>query len=280
TVKTSDNTKVMKWWDRETRPNFKNDVVLPDQFTIEFDLYFEGPPRTGYGYKINFYRKGSAAIQNFIDIGYWAMRVAGLDERVPDKKKEDFYNTWHHISLSYNKGSVKGYFDQYRLFNARLKMDDNERTDYIAFYNCCTSKENGHIFLIDNVRFAEGAHAKYKEEILEGGKIVTNNIHFGYNSSQLLPHSYAEIKRIADVMKENPDMKFSIDGYTDSDGSDDYNLKLSKERADAVKRALVDMEISESRLSTTGMGEAAPVAENSTPEGKAMNRRVEFVKKA
>lgn len=282
TVQTSDNAKVMKWWDKETRPNFKSDFVLPDQFTLEFDIFLEGPPRTGYGYKINFYREGYAPIQNSIYIDYGSMQIMGVTgaEHVPDKQKKDFYNTWHHISVSYNKGSIKGYFDQYRLFNARLKLDEGERTDYIGFYNCCTSKTNGHIFLIDNVRLAEGAHLKYKEEILETGKLITNNIHFAFNSSQILPYSYGEIKRIADMMNENADLNFYVEGHTDSDGNDEYNLKLSKERADAVKKALTQMGVTESRLSTKGMGETKPLAENTTPEGKAMNRRVEFVKRA
>ena len=74
-------------------------------------------------------------------------------------------------------------------------------------------------------------------------------------------------------------MKLKIVGHTDSDGSEDANLKLSQQRADAVKKALSSVYgISEDRLVTEGKGETSPVSENTTSDGKAQNRRVEFVK--
>ncbi|MDX1753001.1 MAG: OmpA family protein, partial [Salinimicrobium sediminis] len=74
------------------------------------------------------------------------------------------------------------------------------------------------------------------------------------------------------------DLKFSIEGHTDSDGDDTHNLQLSEQRALAVKDALIAMGIDSSRMQHKGLGESVPVAENSSPEGKANNRRVEFVK--
>jgi outer membrane protein OmpA-like peptidoglycan-associated protein len=79
-------------------------------------------------------------------------------------------------------------------------------------------------------------------------------------------------------MKDNPDIKFEIGGYTDSDGDDAYNMTLSQQRADAVKTQLTSMGIDASRLTTKGYGETKPISDNKTPEGKANNRRVEFVK--
>ena len=78
---------------------------------------------------------------------------------------------------------------------------------------------------------------------------------------------------------QDENIKLNIIGHTDSDGSDTANMKLSKERANAVKQALVSIyKISGNRLQTDGKGESTPVSDNNTSNGKAKNRRVEFVK--
>ena len=124
---------------------------------------------------------------------------------------------------------------------------------------------------------AAGAHAKYKEEVLKG-RIVTHNILFEVDRADLLPRSYAEIKRIADLMSEDPSLDFTVEGHTDSDGSDEHNAELSLARAKAVVKAMTDMGIEAKRLKTSGKGEQEPMAPNDSPEGKAKNRRVVFVK--
>jgi outer membrane protein OmpA-like peptidoglycan-associated protein len=86
------------------------------------------------------------------------------------------------------------------------------------------------------------------------------------------------INEIADLMKEHPEVNFSVEGHTDSDGETDANQKLSEARAQAVKDMLVSMGIDTGRLTTKGYGESSPIAANTTAEGKANNRRVEFVK--
>jgi outer membrane protein OmpA-like peptidoglycan-associated protein len=87
------------------------------------------------------------------------------------------------------------------------------------------------------------------------------------------------LNQLVKFLQENGAVKLEIDGYTDSDGDETANLKLSQERAEAVKKQLVVLNIDESRLSCKGFGETNPVANNTTPEGKANNRRVEFLKK-
>lgn len=86
------------------------------------------------------------------------------------------------------------------------------------------------------------------------------------------------INQVAKMMQEHTDLKFSIEGHTDSDGSEAQNLALSEKRALAVKNALTNSGIASSRLRVKGMGESVPVSDNTTSEGKANNRRVEFVK--
>ena len=80
------------------------------------------------------------------------------------------------------------------------------------------------------------------------------------------------------LMNKHSDLNFSIEGHTDSDGEDSFNQKLSDDRAAAVKSMLVQLGIDASRLQSKGLGESKPVSENLTPEGKANNRRVEFIK--
>ena len=109
--------------------------------------------------------------------------------------------------------------------------------------------------------------------------MVTQGILFDVNSDKVRPESAGTLKSIADVLKENPNIKVKIIGHTDSDGDGEANLSLSKKRSASVKNTLTkDYGIAISRMETDGMGENDPIADNKTLEGKANNRRVEFVK--
>jgi outer membrane protein OmpA-like peptidoglycan-associated protein len=78
-------------------------------------------------------------------------------------------------------------------------------------------------------------------------------------------------------MKEHPDVTFRIEGHTDSDGSDEFNRKLSEDRAYSIRAALIKFGIRENRLQAKGWGEVKPIASNLTADGRVLNRRVEFV---
>ena len=109
-------------------------------------------------------------------------------------------------------------------------------------------------------------------------KIVTHGINFDVNKATIRPESMGTMNMIVQVMRDNPDIKFEVGGHTDSDGADDYNLKLSQQRADAVKDQLIKLGIDAARLTSKGYGETKPISDNNSLEGKANNRRVEFVK--
>jgi len=104
-----------------------------------------------------------------------------------------------------------------------------------------------------------------------------SGILFDTGKSDLKDAARTNIQNLAVSMKNNPETNIMIIGHTDADGSDNYNLNLSQQRAAAVKNFAASQGISDSRLSTVGKGEAEPIAENTSATGKAQNRRVEIV---
>jgi outer membrane protein OmpA-like peptidoglycan-associated protein len=86
------------------------------------------------------------------------------------------------------------------------------------------------------------------------------------------------LNEIAKLMKDHPEINFSVEGHTDSDGETAFNQSLSERRAEAVVNEMIRLGIDGSRMTSKGFGESAPIDTNSTPEGKANNRRVEFLK--
>ncbi|MFO7675544.1 MAG: OmpA family protein [bacterium] len=116
------------------------------------------------------------------------------------------------------------------------------------------------------------------ELVKEGMTITLRGIYFDVNKATIKPESRAALADAAKILQDNPTIKVEIQGHTDSDGSEEYNLQLSDRRAQAVVTYLVQNHaIDAARLTGRGYGEGQPVASNSTPEGKALNRRVEFV---
>jgi OOP family OmpA-OmpF porin len=109
-------------------------------------------------------------------------------------------------------------------------------------------------------------------------KIVTHGINFDVDKATIRPESMGTLNQIKRILTQNPGLKFEIDGHTDNSGTAAHNVTLSQQRADAVKAQLVQMGIDASRLTTKGFGDTKPIADNSTPDGKANNRRVEFVR--
>lgn len=116
------------------------------------------------------------------------------------------------------------------------------------------------------------------ERVGEGIKLTLNEnaVRFDTNKSTLTATATANLDKLVTVFNNYPDTDIVIYGYTDSSGADDYNLRLSEQRAAAVKSYLITKGISSSRFTTSGMGEADPIATNDTPEGRTANRRVEF----
>ena len=120
-----------------------------------------------------------------------------------------------------------------------------------------------------------------KEEepkIEKGVKIVLEGIFFKSGSAQILPESEPALLQAFKTMSAYPEIEVEINGYTDNTGSRAANMKLSQARADAVKQWLMDKGIEARRMTAKGFGPDDPVADNATPEGRAKNRRIEFVR--
>ncbi|HDG67985.1 MAG TPA: hypothetical protein ENG11_02425, partial [candidate division Zixibacteria bacterium] len=142
--------------------------------------------------------------------------------------------------------------------------------------------KQGYMFFSDHIDLTDIDSATTIEQnitlkpVKVGSQIVLHNIFFEFNSAKLLPESIGELQRVLKLMQENPDIKVEIAGHTDSIGTESYNLKLSQQRADAVKEWLVQHGIDSSRIIAKGYGESQPIADNGTEEGRAKNRRVTF----
>jgi outer membrane protein OmpA-like peptidoglycan-associated protein len=116
------------------------------------------------------------------------------------------------------------------------------------------------------------------ERVGEGIKLTLgeNSVNFDLNKSTLTSTAKANLDKLVAVFNEYPDTNINIYGYTDSSGSDEYNQKLSEQRAASVMSYLSGKGLSSSRFVTLGKGEADPIADNTTKDGMAKNRRVEF----
>jgi outer membrane protein OmpA-like peptidoglycan-associated protein len=110
-----------------------------------------------------------------------------------------------------------------------------------------------------------------------GETVRLNNIFFETAMWDLLPESYAELDKLVKILNDNPGMVININGHTDNVGDDQSNLTLSQKRAASVVTYLLAKGIVSGRLDSAGFGETQPVAPNDTDEGRALNRRVEFV---
>jgi OmpA-OmpF porin, OOP family len=182
-----------------------------------------------------------------------------------------------HVSVWRQKGRMRVYVNENKVWDLPRAFQDGIKYNTVVFTIGGMHQESD-FYLISNLRLAVGA-PDTRNKLITEGKLVTRGILFSSGSDVILPESYGTLKDIAQVLKENPDVKVKIIGHTDSDGEDKTNMDLSKKRAAAVKNALVkDFGIDASRIETDGKGEGEPAEPNTTPAGKANNRRVEFIK--
>jgi len=277
-------------------PNsFKN---LPEQFTLEFDLYADPQKMSEMegGFRTNFVALDDRKEYSM----YWAAEpsieldvhphgstkvvyVSAQSEynsNLPGKKllfENTFKSNWNpgvvnRVSIYRNGNQVTLYLNGKEMLNLTNGLSKKAQYNLVFSTNMW-----GDGMFLNNIRIA-GNVPNATNEMKSEGKFVTNSIYFDVNSSRIRPESWATLNNTAQAIRATSG-NILIVGHTDSDGADDANLKLSQSRAASVKNALVkEFPIDASKWITDGKGETQPITSNNTASGKAQNRRVEFVR--
>ena len=251
-----------------------NKDYLPEIFTIEFDVYFKENDPGRYWLHFSDHKNQKKLYPpleiyvNGLELGQSKKRYPGTEDLNWNTNHE---GKWRHISVAFTKGKLKAYMDDTRLINIPHFEDEPTGITIQGENNSVNQK------YLKNIRIAKGG-VKYYDRVLSEGKIIVNGIKFDVNKATLRPESMGPINGIYELMQKNPELNFSVEGHTDSDGEDNLNQTLSEARAKTVMEKLKSMGIAANRLKSTGFGESKPIGENGTAEGKANNRRVEFVK--
>jgi len=265
-----------------------NKKYLPEFYTLEFDFFATGKEGTNTAYNLYLSSENDrhdSRIWFSQDRMSWYILKPNGDDRVDGNTSlEDIMelNDWNHFALSFNKRALKVYVNGKRIIN----IPNAKAMDWFSVE---TEFWEDHVDYITNIRLAKGGVALYERNeqsmtavekaIAETGKFVTNNILFETGKATLKPESMAEIQKVADYMKKNPTARFEVQGHTDNQGSDKINDPLSQQRAEAVVKALEGLGCDPFNMRAVGKGSHEPVADNATEDGRAKNRRVEFIKK-
>jgi outer membrane protein OmpA-like peptidoglycan-associated protein len=269
---------------------------LPEDYTIEFDLLTSGitnktssssrlevvlSDSNTFVYGKKHYAKVALPIaqykvcnidtyNHFHERG--GMINSGLIADIRDEVKNQ-----PHISISVTKKRFRLWVNEVKYVDIPKFIEELNVLNYLKFHIDRLKDGEERVF-IKNLKVAEGG-VDLRRKLMSDGKISTNGILFDSGSDKIQPQSLGIVRQISQVLMQDENIKLNIVGHTDSDGSDEANLKLSKARAEAVKDALINIyKISKDRLTTDGKGDSKPVSDNSTTDGKAKNRRVEFIK--
>lgn len=289
---TKGNIEIAEWggenvvWFKKTNANVPDAMLpllknrtedyLPEEFTIEMDVYFHQDNLLNREYYIFLYdSKNQIKIlspSKPIRISFNRVEYNQIGDTYTGQDKLKPQEGWRHVAISFNKRALKGYLDDMRLLN----IPNLEFNPTGVMFSAHNVSGNGKPF-IKNIRIAKGAVPLY-DKFLTDGKFITTGIKFDVAKATIKPESMGTINYVVKMMQDQPELKFSVEGHTDSDGADASNQTLSEARAKAVMDAMIKVGIATERLTSKGHGESKPMSGNDTPEGKAQNRRVEFVK--
>ncbi|MEZ4858698.1 MAG: OmpA family protein [Flavobacteriaceae bacterium] len=288
----------VKWLKLYNRGTYQPDLPkeLPKDFTIEFDAIAYNITAGNTSQTANFYvilgdgvkplKQGayyaSASISPFQkwvkeqSFKSWDSKQGEIVSGTREKDIRNAFQEGAHIAVSVKDNRYRLYVNGDKIFDFPRAIKEGALLNSLLFYCYGVGDEKQNV-LITNLRIAEGL-PEPRAKLFSTGKYSTNAILFDVNSAQIKPESYGILREIAEAMKTEPTKNILIVGHTDSDGSENYNLGLSKNRAASVKNALVnEFGIAAERLTTDGKGESDPVAYNTTPSEKAKNRRTEFI---
>ncbi len=286
-----------KWFELKPKSDYYPNIAeMPEDFTIEFDFTTLGLTRStssaaklGLNLRDNnsfdWYNTDKNGVRLTIplclyaaaDISVWNS-IAGettINNNVETDIRKLIVET-PHISIAVNGTRLRLWVNETKYLDLP-KLVPNDILNYVRF-ELDGLKDGSERLFIKNVKIAAGGLDLRKKLIAEG-KVSTNGILFDSGSAVIQPQSMGIILQISQVLKQETGMGLKIVGHTDADGSEEANVQLSKKRADAIKNALTAVYgIASDRLTTEGKGESEPVGDNATPDGKALNRRVEFIK--
>jgi len=249
---------------------------LPPKYTAELEFYDNGPDQSGNYFYIHWVDANGDNIGQFgivagEDTWLYLQGKNLADKRLPERLAKGV----HTMRIMATSRSIKCYIDKERVGNVP-KVEGFNPVGFRIRLRPYNDLDNPTLFR--GFRFAEGGKS-LREQLDETGKIVTYGILFDSGSAQIKGESFKTLKNIGQLLTDDPGLRLSIEGHTDSDGADDYNLKLSQNRAESVRVYLIkEYGVAEERLESKGWGESEPIDTNDTSEGKANNRRVELVK--
>ncbi len=288
-----------KWMDvvHNSIVNPVMDQSLPENSTIEFDLFLQAQgeqsiPQIHFGLTpVKDILKQDIYYNNKFFVNVFRYNESdgkgveyGLREVIGNKSDfplTSYVNKVLHVSMAVNKTRIRVYFDQTKLIDLPRALTDDMRNNFFL-NNLYVVPASQLGMLVSNIRIAAAetdARSLLVKDLLEKGRASTNLILFDVNKDIIKKESFTIINEVGEALKKTASLKIKIIGHTDGDGKALDNLELSKRRANAVSSYLINnFGIEERRIQTDGKGATMPVADNKTPEGKAANRRVEFVK--
>lgn len=250
---------------------------LPPKYTVEMDFYIKGGDAKPHWYTIMWTNNDGEEL-GYINCTYGKsarLRIGNKD--ISSKELQNPLSEGKHtMRIMATKTTIKCYIDNERVAN--VPAVEGFAPSGLKVLMDPWRDEADNPMLMGAFRYAEGGKT-LKQQLDEEGKIVTHGILFDSGSDKIKGESYKTLADIGGLLTDNPELRLSIEGHTDSDGADDANMKLSQNRSASVRTYLIDnYKIDGGRLETRGFGETKPIDVNTSAEGKANNRRVELVK--
>lgn len=275
---------------------------LPENFTLEFDLAHD-IPEDGYRFKSSFNvvftdtpdperdvaeitstgdhaavftiaRGHSRGFNSLFGKNRGRDYTRGASTSLTEYFNDATRGTPVHVAIWRQGKRIRMYVDERKIYDVPLAWSYDVPMAGLRFVTDFSVA--GDAFLLGNIRLARGA-PDTRSKLETEGKLVSYGITFASGSDEVEPASAGTLKRIAQTLDANPEMRLRITGHTDADGEEDSNMALSERRAASVRDVLAgNYGVDADRLETAGLGESDPVSTGGTPAAKAQNRRVVF----